>query len=225
MTKTWICRCAWRSRRASRRATARGGARAVGDESAGDVCRRARVLAVGGGVPGRPSAARFLDAALDALASEAGDGATTIRRAHRRVAFTARSRTWCKEISANASMGAVRVLARAAERSGWTAAARGLYSVLVFVDPSDAAGGRLALHALGPARTCMDPQEIDGGGMLALLAAKQPLEALEAIAREDPLSTHGDAFTPARRRELLRTLSARESVSTMLSIDYQRALA
>ena len=127
-----------------------------------------------------------------------------------------------QEDPANASMGAVRVLARAAERSGWTAAARGLYSVLVFVDPSDAAGA--ALHALGPART-IDPQEIDGGGMLALLAAKQPLEALEAIAREDPLSAHGDAFTPARRRELLRTLPARELVSTMLSIDYQRALA
>lgn len=189
------------------------------DEPAGDVGRRARVLAEAAAyLGGRPP--RDLDAAIEALAGEGGDGDDPARAPAS--GFYRALEDLVQEDPANASMGAVRVLARAAERSGWTAAARGLYSVLVFVDPSDAAGA--ALHALGPART-MDPQEIDGGGMLALLAAKQPLEALEAIAREDPLSTHGDAFTPARRRELLRTLAARELVSTMLSLDYQRALA
>ncbi len=191
------------------------------DEPAGDVGRRARVLAEAAAyLGGRPP--RDLDAAIEALASEGGDGDGDDPARAPASGFYRALEDLVQEDPANASMGALRVLARAAERSGWTAAARGLYSVLVFVDPSDAAGA--ALHALGPART-MDPQEIDGGGMLALLAAKQPLEALEAIAREDPLSTHGDAFTPARRRELLRTLAARELVSTMLSLDYQRALA
>ena len=195
------------------------------DDAAGDVSRRARVLAEAAGfLGGRPP--RDLDTAIEALANQGGSddgdqGAGDPTRAPA-TGFYRALEDLVQEDPANASMGAVRVLARAAERSGWTAAARGLYSVLVFVDPSDAAGA--ALHALGPART-IDPQEIDGGGMLALLAAKQPLEALEAIAREDPLSAHGDAFTPARRRELLRTLPARELVSTMLSIDYQRALA
>ncbi len=189
------------------------------DEPAGDVGRRARVLAEAAAfLGGRPP--RDLDAAIEALASEGGDGDDPERAPAS--GFYRALEDLVQEDPANASMGAVRVLARAAERSGWTAAARGLYSVLVFVDPSDAAGA--ALHALGPART-IDPQEIDGGGMLALLAAKQPLEALEAIARQDPLSAHGDAFTPTRRRELLRTLAARELVSTMLSLDYQRALA
>ncbi len=194
------------------------------DEPAGDVSRRARVLAEAAAfLGGRPP--RELDAAIEALANEGGDedGPEDDPARAPATGFYRALEDLVQEDPANASMGAVRVLARAAERSGWTAAARGLYSVLVFVDPSDAAGA--ALHALGPART-LDPQEIDGGGMLALLAAKQPLEALEAIAREDPLATHdSDPFTPARRRELLRTLPARELVSTMLSLDYQRALA
>jgi tetratricopeptide (TPR) repeat protein len=195
------------------------------DQPTGDVARRARVLAEAAGFLGGRQP-RDLDTAIEALASEGSDGGaegadddpsrTPARGFYRAI------EDLVQEDPANASMGAVRVLARAAERSGWTAAARGLYSVLVFVDPSDAAA--VALQALGPART-IDPQEIEGGGMLALLAARQPLEALEAIAREDPLSAHGDDFTPARRRELLRTLPARELVSTMLSLDYQRALA
>ena len=192
------------------------------NEPAGDVARRARVLAEGAAFLGaRP--ARDLDAALDALANEGGDaGGDADASQGPASGFYRALEDLVQEDPANASMGAVRVLARAAERGGWTAAARGLYSVLVFVDPTDSAAAALA--ALGPART-LEPQEIEGSGMLALLAAKQPLEALEAIASQDPLSAHGEAFTPMRRRELLRTLSARELVSTMLSLDYQRALA
>ncbi len=225
-TRTWTCPCAWRSRPGLAPRDGERPARVPSvDDPAGDVSRRARVLAEAAAfLGGRPP--RDLDAAIEALANQGGneDGDPDAADPARAPAsgFYRALEDLVQEDPANASMGAVRVHARAAERSGWTAAARGLYSVLVFVDPSDAAGA--ALHALGPART-IDPQEIDGGGMLALLAAKQPLEALEAIAREDPLSAHGDAFTPKRRRELLRTLSARELVSTMLSLDYQRALA
>ncbi len=192
------------------------------DEPAGDVARRARVLAEAAGfLSARP--ARDLDAAIEALANDGGPEADDDEPLEGPAGgFYRALEDLVQEDPANASMGAVRVLARAAEQSGWTAAARGLYSVLVFVDPADAAAAALA--ALGPART-IDPQEIEGSAMLALLVARQPLEALQEIAREDPLSAHGDAFTPKRRRELLRTLSARELVSTMLSLDYQRALA
>ena len=55
------------------------------------------------------------------------------------------------------------------------------------------------------------------------MAQKQPLDALETIASADPLSaTGGDLTAPAHKRELLRTLAARELVGTMLSLDYQR---
>jgi hypothetical protein len=127
-----------------------------------------------------------------------------------------------QEDPATADLGAVRALGRAAERGGWMGAARGLYSLLVFVDPDDAAAAALA--KLGRART-MDPQEGELEGTLALLAQKQPLEALEAIAREGALVTGGDRSEPAHRRELLRTLPARELVATILSLDYQRLVS
>jgi hypothetical protein len=61
--------------------------------------------------------------------------------------------------------------------------------------------------------------------MLAVLAQKQPLEVLEAIAREEPSPAAGDGDEPIHRRELLRTLPARELVAMVLSLDYQRLVS
>jgi tetratricopeptide (TPR) repeat protein len=192
------------------------------DQPTGDVGRRAALLAeaasfLGGRAP------QDLDPVLDALANEGR--ATTEKEDGRGPAsgFYRALEDLVQEDPASANMGAVRALGRAAERGGWTAAARGLYSVLVFVNPGDAAGA--ALHVLGASRT-VDANEGELEGMLALLAQNQPLDALEAIARADPLaSAGGDRDDPARRRELLRTLPARELVSTILSLDYQRAVS
>jgi tetratricopeptide (TPR) repeat protein len=189
------------------------------DDPTGDAARRARVLAEAAAFLGA-RAPRTLDPAIDALAREGGsDDETSGGPAN---GFYRALEDLVQEDAACANMGAVRALGRAAERSGWIAAARALYSVLVFVDPSD--GAAAALADLGPAKT-IDPEEIEGGGMLAVLAQRQPLDALETIARADPLTAGSDRVDPARRRELLRSLPARELVSTMLSLDYQRALA
>ena len=185
----------------------------------GDAARRARVLAEAAAFLGA-RAPRTLDPVIDALAREGvSDNETSGGPAN---GFYRALEDLVQEDAACANMGAVRALGRAAERSGWIPAARALYSVLVFVDPSD--GAAAALAELGPART-IDPEEIEEGGMLAMLAQRQPLDALETIARTDPLTAHSDRADPARRRELLRSLPARELVSTMLSLDYQRALA
>ena len=166
------------------------------DQPAGDVARRARVLAEAAGFLGRRPR-HELDPVLDALANEGrgdGGGDDVDGAGGPASGFYRALEDLVQEDPANASMGAVRVLGRAAERSGWTAAARGLYSVLVFVDPGDSAVA--ALEALGPAKTG-DAPYLEPGSMLALLAARQPLDALEAIAREDPMSlaAHGDAST------------------------------
>ncbi|HET6149101.1 MAG TPA: tetratricopeptide repeat protein [Polyangia bacterium] len=189
------------------------------DEPAGDVVLRARMLAEASSfLAGR--APSDLDPVLDALADEgraADDGGRGPAGG-----FYRALEDLVQEDPASANLGAVRALGRAAERGGWVGAARGLYSVLVFVDPDDAAAAALA--KLGRART-LDPQEAELEGTLALLAQKQPLEALEAILLEGPLDTGGDRSDPARRRELLRTLRARELVATMLSLDYQRLVS
>jgi len=189
------------------------------DEPAGEVALRARTLAEAASFLGG-RALSDLDPVLDALAEEGraeSDGGRSPASG-----FYRALEDLVQEDPASANLGAVRALGRAAERGGWTGAARGLYSLLVFVDPDDAAAAALA--KLGPART-LDPQEGELEGALALLAQQQPLEALEALARQDPPAPGADPADSGHRRELLRTLPARELVATMLSLDYQRLVS
>ena len=189
-----------------------------GDQATGDVARRARALAEAAGFFGaRPPG--DLDPALEVLL-DGGVSGDQGGRGHANGLYRALA-DLVQEDPADNNMGAVRALGRVAECLGLTAAARGMYSVLVFVDPDDAAAG--ALRTLGPAGR-LDAWHSKRTGALALLADRQPLEALEVMAREDPLSSNADRVGPGRRRELLRTLQARELIGALLSPNYQLAL-
>jgi tetratricopeptide (TPR) repeat protein len=185
----------------------------------GDLPRRARVLSEAAGFFGARSP-RDLDPALEVLL----DGSVTSDEGGRGTANGLyRALADLVQVDpADNNMGAVRALGRVAECLGLTAAARGMYSVLVFVDPQDAATA--ALEWLGPAGRMDAWQKKREGRVMALLADKQPIDALEAMASQDPLSADGARVGPERRRELLRTLPARELIGAMLSSAYQLAL-